>query len=47
MPKALHDKLQREAEGKIKTPGKYKSVKEHQQAYVYGTLNKLKKQGAF
>lgn len=36
MPKKVHDKLEREA--------KKKGLKgEHKDAYVYGTLNKIKK----
>jgi len=37
MPKALHDKLKREAAKKF--PGD----KERQDRYVYGTLHKIKK----
>ena len=38
MPKALHQKLKRQAH-KLKTKGKLKDVN----AYVYGTMAKIKK----
>lgn len=40
MPKAIHDKLKRQAEKMIRE-GKLKSAKKN--AYIYGTLSKIEK----
>lgn len=47
MPKEIEEKLKKSAtkmarSGKLRTMGKYKSIEEAKNAYVYGTLNKLK-----
>lgn len=48
MPKAIEDKLKKQATklvkaGKLKGTAKGESSTEKKNAYVYGTLNKLKK----
>jgi hypothetical protein len=45
MPEALIRDLKSDSLEKVTSSGKYKNVKERRKAYVYGTLDKLKKKG--